>query len=154
MAITFEVPKAFDEIKPPPKIDPGVYKFALKSVTRSPNKAGDGENIELELTMIGEREELNGVSFTQYLSMPNQGDVDRTTRSGQSMVDWKMDKIQKNVLALGGQIKGNSFSFPDHAVCKAKVVLRKREEGDDMFPWLDGDLMATDEPLRAAKKKS
>jgi len=149
---TFELPKAFDEVKPAPTISEGVYKFALKQVTKDTNKAGTGENILIDLTLIGESEELNGIEFTQYLSLPNPEDEGRKTRSGQSMVDWKMEKIKKNVEALGGKIEGNKFSFPKAAVCKANVVMRKGEDRDEPFPWLDGDLMATEGGAKAPPK--
>ncbi len=137
----FEMPKSFEETRPPVEVTEGEYVFALvKPAYTQINNAGSGFNIILELAITGENDERDGLVFNYYLPMPNDGDVEKRTRRGQSMVDWKMDRIGKTIEVLGGKIKGKKFIIPDQALCKAKIEIGTSNETGEPFPQISGDL--------------
>ncbi len=138
----FQVPKSFDEIKEAVLAPEGVYKFIVTKVESMPNKAGTGNNIVIDLTLTGDTEDHNGIIQTIYLPLPNPLDEGRTTRAGQSMVDWKLQNIKDNVEALGGEIKGDTFDIPDNAMCKANLSIQMNAESGNKFNRIDGRIMS------------
>ena len=142
MSPTFEFTKGFDEVKDAPSISDGVYKMALnKAPYQSSNNAGTGMNIILELVITPDEGDAAGIQLNYYLPMPNETDQGKKTRSGQSMVDWKMQRAKDVAEALGGGFKGSKLDIPDSALCKAKVVNRVGDEGRT-FLQIEGDLMS------------
>ena len=149
----FEMPKSFEDIKPAVILEPRVYRLQLVERRRAENKARTGDNIELDLMVIGEGEPADGMMFTKWLSLPNPTDEGRMTRRGQTMVDWKLDMIQKNVLALGGTVEGNRFSIPEVCTCKAFISRVTNEEGVT-FNQLDGEIQPDTEAGASGPQKT
>ena len=77
--------------------------------------------MEIDLTIVGEGPDVDGITFTKFLALPNPNDAGRMTRNAQPMVDFKMSMIKDTVEALGGEVKGAQFSIPDNAICKIQV---------------------------------
>jgi len=141
--VSFEMPKAFDEIEEGKCADDGVYTLMLKTAPYTKqNNAKTGDNLLLDLMITEDVDENNGIVLTQYLPFPNSSDVGKTTRNGQPMIDWKMQNIKENVEKLGGTIEGKKFSIPEFAMCRAKVVrLFSEESPDKPYNRIEGGLM-------------
>jgi hypothetical protein len=147
---TFEFPKAFDEVEDAPQIDDGIYKMALaRAPYEAPSKKG-GTNIVLDLMITGEGAPMDGVTLNYWISKPVAEDFEKTTKKGQSMVDWKSQRADDIAKALGGSFKGKILDIPDSAMCKAKVVNKIGDSGNS-YLQIDGDLMEI-KPASAKKK--
>ena len=137
----FTTNKSFDDIQEPKVAPEGVYKMMVTKCESAPNKAGTGNNIVVDLTVVDESEELNGITQTLYLPLPNPTDEERKTRQGQPMADWKLQNIKDNVEALGGTIDGDRFDIPDGAMCKANLGIQMSDDGKP-FNRIEGRIMA------------
>lgn len=136
----FTVPKSFDDIEEGKIAADGVYRLmSTKPPYQAPNKAGTGQNILIDFIIVDDPE-AEGIGFTKYLALPNPSDAGKKTKRGQSMVDFKMERIMETVELLGGEISGNTFSLPDVCTCKAKIITRMGDN-DRPFNDIEGDLM-------------
>jgi hypothetical protein len=147
--VEFDMPKSFSDTKDGVILEPRAYRLRLIERAVEENKAGTGENIVLDLEVFGEGDPFDGIGFRYWLSLPNATDEGRTTRQNQPMVDWKMQRIEKIVKALGGQVRGSKFSIPDTATCKAMIAKIASEEREgEFYNRLDGDLLPDDSATR------
>jgi len=139
----FTLPKSIDDIQEGVVAPDGTYKFITTRIELLPNKAGTGNNIQIDLTVTGEQDEkLNGITQTLYLPMPNPSDEGKTIKTGQPMVDWKMENIKGYVEALGGTMKGDKFDIPENSMCKYNLTSQLNQESGKQFNVLEGRIMS------------
>lgn len=143
----FEVPdQAFEDVEVGKPLPIAPYGMRLtKPAYIERNSKDNGFNVILELETFGEATpEHNGRPFTIWMSMPSSetDDFGRRTRRGNTVADFKMTQIAKNVKALGGEVEGHNFTIPDDAMCKANVVQRANpDDPDDIWNEISGPLM-------------
>jgi len=141
-AIVF--PKSFDAIEKPVIAETGTYTLTLAKAYLKENKNKNGKNLLLELVISGEGGPPDGVGLTEYLPLPNKDDADKTTRQGQSMTDWKMSNIKRQVEALGGECVGTGIEgLQPGCQCSAKITKETNDNGDE-YNQIDGPLMSLD----------
>lgn len=142
----FEVPKSFDDTKPPKIAPDGVYKFIVSRCELQPNKAESGMNLEIDLTLVDDPT-YEGIRQTLYQAMPNPTDEGKTTKQGQKLADFKLDRLKEVVTGLGGSIKGKSFDIPENAIVNCKLEKLKGDNGEY------NRIVGTPMPVEAKRKK-
>jgi hypothetical protein len=147
---TFEVPeRSFEDIEVAKPLPNATYGLRLsKPAYIQRNKNENGYNCILEMEVFGEPDDThNGRVFTVYMSMPSSetDDFNRKTKRGQTIADFKMDMITKNVAALGGEVEGHNFTIPDTAMAKAAIIQQPNPENiEDIWNSISGSLMPYD----------
>lgn len=144
----FVMPKSLEETGEPVEVPDGTYTLRLvKPAYAQDSKAGDSQNIVLELAITGEGEPLDGIELRYFMNMPKPGDDERKTSRGQTIMDFKLQQIAKNIVALGGEVDGNKFIIPEGAMCKANLENRANDSGEK-FPNIVGNLMPASRPKK------
>lgn len=141
----FEMPKSFDQTEKPKIAPDGVYDFIVSRCELQPNRNENGMNLEIDLTLVNDPD-YEGIRQTIYAAMPNPTDEGRTTKQGQPMADFKMDRMKELITSLGGAIKGKKFEIPENAMVQAKVEKKMGDNGP--YNRIEGPLIA-----KEAKRK-
>ena len=143
----FEMPTAFDDL-PDAKVAPtAVYKFIVTRQEICDNKKMTGKNLEIDLTLTDDPQ-YEGIRQTIWLSLPGEADKGIMTKQAQPLAAMKQKNLEPYIIALGGTIRGNKFSLPENAMCKATLVKKMSEEGRP-FNRIEGALI----PLKGEGKK-
>lgn len=138
--LRISLPKEQTALVAPVVAEPGTYKMVLVSKEIKSNKAQTGQNLVLGLAITGEGGPPDGVTVNLYFPLPKPEDAGMTTRQGQPMSDWKMQRIYEVAATLGASIDGASIVFHEGAMCQALVV-RKTNDNGELFNDIDGPLM-------------